>query len=58
MSLRNLPSNPNLDHLKYQAKDLLKAHAARDSRSNLIRNLDTCAFHGDVNDPARCRVKR
>ena len=31
MSLRNLPSNPNLDHLKYQAKDLLNAHATRDS---------------------------
>jgi hypothetical protein len=30
MPVRRLPSNPNLDHLKYQAKDLLKAHAARD----------------------------
>ena len=30
MSLRNLPSRPNLDHLKYQAKDLLNAHAGRD----------------------------
>jgi ankyrin repeat protein len=28
MPVRRLPSNPNLDHLKYQAKDLLKAHAA------------------------------
>jgi hypothetical protein len=27
--VRPLPSNPNLDHLKYQAKDLLKEHAAR-----------------------------
>jgi hypothetical protein len=27
--VRRLPSNPNLDHLKYQAKDLLKEHTAR-----------------------------
>ena len=30
MPVRRLPSNPDLDHLKYQAKDLLKEHAARD----------------------------
>jgi hypothetical protein len=30
MPVRRLPSNPNLDHLKYQAKDLLKDHAAHD----------------------------
>jgi Ankyrin repeats (3 copies) len=29
MPVRRLPSNPNLDHLKYQAKDLLKDHATR-----------------------------
>jgi len=29
MPVRRLPSNPNLDHLKYQAKDLLKGHKAR-----------------------------
>ena len=29
MPVRPLPSNPNLGHLKYQAKDLLKEHAAR-----------------------------
>jgi hypothetical protein len=28
MPVRRLPSNPNLDHLKYQAKDLLKEHTA------------------------------
>ncbi len=28
MPVRRLPSNPNLAHLRYQAKDLLKAHAA------------------------------
>jgi hypothetical protein len=27
MPVRRLPSTPNLDHLKYQAKDLLKEHA-------------------------------
>ncbi|MFZ0312409.1 MAG: ankyrin repeat domain-containing protein [Candidatus Korobacteraceae bacterium] len=31
MPVRPLPPNPNLDHLKYQAKDLLKGHAARNS---------------------------
>ena len=31
MPVKRLPSNPSLDHLKYQAKDLLKAHAARTS---------------------------
>jgi hypothetical protein len=33
MPVRVLPSNPNLAHLKYQAKDLLKAHVARDPRA-------------------------
>lgn len=28
MPVRRLPSNPSLDHLKYQAKDLLKEHLA------------------------------
>jgi hypothetical protein len=30
MPVRQLPSNPNLEHLKYQARDLKKAHGARD----------------------------
>ena len=29
MPVKRLPSNPNLDHLRYQAKDLLKGHAGR-----------------------------
>jgi hypothetical protein len=29
MPVKRLPSNPNLDHLRYQAKDLLSDHAAR-----------------------------
>jgi hypothetical protein len=29
MPVKHLPSNPNLDHLKYQARDLLKDRAAR-----------------------------
>jgi len=33
MPVRVLPPNPNLVHLKYQAKDLLNAHAARDPRA-------------------------
>ncbi len=31
MPVRRLPSNPNLDHLKYQAKDLLKERASRNA---------------------------
>jgi hypothetical protein len=31
MPVRPLPRNPSLDHLKYQAKDLLKALAAQDA---------------------------
>jgi hypothetical protein len=30
MPVRRLPSNPSLDHLKYQARGLLKNHAAHD----------------------------
>jgi hypothetical protein len=33
MPVRPLPSSPNLEHLKYQAKDLLKEHAAGDPRA-------------------------
>ena len=29
MPVKPLARNPDLDHLRYQAKDLLKAHAAR-----------------------------
>jgi hypothetical protein len=29
MPVKRLPSNPNLNHLRYQAKDLLRDHAAR-----------------------------
>lgn len=31
MPVKRLPAKAHLDHLRYQAKDLLKAHAARDS---------------------------
>lgn len=33
MPVKRLPPNPNLEHLKHQAKDLLKDHAARDLRA-------------------------
>jgi hypothetical protein len=40
MPVRPLPTNPNLDHLKYQAKDLLKAHAAQDrGAAQIIREF-------------------
>ena len=31
MPVKPLPENPNLEHLRYQAKDLLKAHAEHDA---------------------------
>jgi hypothetical protein len=31
MPVKPLPSNPNLEHLRHQAKDLLVSHAARDA---------------------------
>lgn len=33
MPVKRLPQNPSLVHLKYQAKDLLKEHAAHDPRA-------------------------
>ena len=50
MPVRRLPSNPNLEHLKYQARDLLKEHAARtQAAAQRIRE-----FHprfGNATDP-------
>jgi len=34
MPTKQLPPNPDLDHLRYQAKDLLKAHRARNPEAN------------------------
>jgi hypothetical protein len=40
MPVRQLPSHPNLDHLKQQAKDLMKARAARTlAAAQLIREF-------------------
>jgi hypothetical protein len=40
MPVRQLPSRPNLDHLKHQAKDLIEAHAARSlAAAQLIREF-------------------
>ncbi|HEY7416861.1 MAG TPA: hypothetical protein VH593_16870, partial [Ktedonobacteraceae bacterium] len=33
MPVKPLPPNPNLDHLKYQARDLLKARILRDPQA-------------------------
>ena len=40
MPVRSLPENPNLDHLKYQAKDLMKAHTAESAAAaQLLREF-------------------
>jgi hypothetical protein len=40
MPVKRLPSNPNLEHLRYQAKDLRKAHAGRaPEAAQLIREF-------------------
>jgi Ankyrin repeats (3 copies) len=50
MPVRQLPSNPNLQHLKYQAKDLLKGRAARDlSVAQRIREFHP-RFHHAADD--------
>jgi len=50
MPVRRLPSKPNLDHLKHQAKDLLKDHAARDlGAAQRIREFHP-RFAGAVDD--------
>ena len=47
MPVRRLPPNPSLDHLKYQAKDLLKEHAARDAgAAQRIREFHPCFSRG------------
>jgi hypothetical protein len=46
MPVRRLPSNPNLDHLKYQAKDLLEGHAQRNQAvAQRVREFHP-RFHG------------
>jgi hypothetical protein len=51
MPVKPLPPNANLDHLKHQAKDLIKAHAARDPQAaQRIREFHP-RFHG-VTDAA------
>jgi ankyrin repeat protein len=48
--VKRLPSNPNLDHLRYQAKDLLKDHAGRDpGAAQRIREFHP-RFHGAADD--------
>jgi len=43
MPVRALPPNPNLDHLKYQAKDLRKAQAARSPEAaQRLREFHPC----------------
>ena len=50
MPVGKLPSNPNLDHLKYQAKDLLREHAVRDlGAAQKVREFHP-RFHG-ATDP-------
>lgn len=58
MPVRRLPSNPNLNHLKYQAKDLLKDHAAhsqasaqrlREFHPRLRRSTDDEIFDAHLN---------
>lgn len=52
MPVKRLPQNPSLVHLKYQAKDLLKEHAARDPRvAQRIRE-----FHGDFQNATDAEI--
>jgi hypothetical protein len=57
MPVKRLPAKPNLDHLKHQAKDLLKAHAAgvqaaaqrlREFHPNLLHSTDPAIFAAEL----------
>src|SRR5689334_22069751 len=57
MPVRRLPSNPDLDHLRYQAKDLLRAHSARkpevaqrlrEFHPRFTEATDTAIFAGQI----------
>lgn len=52
MPVKRLPSNPNLDHLRYQAKDLLKGYAAR----NLGVAQRIREFHPHFNGATDARI--
>jgi hypothetical protein len=45
MPVRRLPPNPNLDHLKHQAKDLLRNHSARSANTALLIREFHPRFH-------------
>ena len=52
MPVRPLPPDPNLEHLKYQAKDLLKGHAAHNvSVAQRIRE-----FHPQLNRASDAKI--
>jgi hypothetical protein len=58
MPVRRLPPNPNLDHLKYQAKDLLKEHATRDAgAAQRIREFHPRFFHATDAEIFAARLK-
>ena len=47
MPVRPLPDSPSLDHLKYQAKDLLREHGARElAAAQRIREFHPRFTHG------------
>jgi len=52
MPSRSLPARPNLDQLKHQAKDLLKAHRAGDPEAA----DDFAAFHPERVSPVRAKL--
>jgi hypothetical protein len=52
MPSRRLPARPNLDQLKHQAKDLLKAYRAGDGQAA----DDFAAFHPERVSAARAKL--
>jgi len=47
MTAKQLPERPNLDQLKQQAKDLLRAARAHDGALARFRTLPAFAHHAD-----------
>jgi hypothetical protein len=57
MPVKKLPANPNLDHLKHQAKDLMRDHAARMPHSaQLLREFHPRFLHSTDSDIFAARL--
>src|ERR1700748_995491 len=58
MPVRHHPSNPSLDHLRHQAKDLLKQHSVRElSAAQRLREFHPKFHHATNEDIFTTRLR-